>query len=266
MSAILETELRRERWRRHLAAEALDCADRDDFSLGVLGSRVEEPTIRLLLLPSDPDVDAVDFDDQFWDWLQEHKYLQIGEGQVHLGDRIVPGAHAAGLAVESVERWKWRSYTAFHRNGAIEAGLGDRGGTVRSSNEDQTVRYLGLKPAVAFSWAISELARTIPGGVTDGPFLLAVALRDTEGALLGDFGQGWQEPWQMRFPEERLGNCRNRHLLWHIEVEQLPDDTPAAQALAFSVGDRIDNAWGSKSKRYLDREGSMEGQFDLRRL
>lgn len=53
MSQMLEIELRRERWRRRLAAEALDRTDRDDFTLGGLGSRVEEPTTRLLLLPSD---------------------------------------------------------------------------------------------------------------------------------------------------------------------------------------------------------------------
>ena len=266
MSSILETELRRERWRRHLAVEALDRSDRDDFSLGGLGSHVEFPTARLLLLPPDPDTDTVEFNDQFWEWLQQHMDMEIGDGQIHLGHQIVPGPHTAALAVESGERGKWRSYTAIHRNGTIEVGLGDRGGTVRSAGEDEAARYFWLKPAVAFSWAICELARAIPGGGTQGPFLLAAALRDTEGARLGAFGEGWREPWQGRFPIDSLRPCQYRHLLWHIEIDQLPDDTSTAQALAFSAGDRIDNAWGSRSKRYLDHQGSLAGQFNLQRV
>ncbi len=266
MSPIFETELLRARWRRRLASEALDHSDRDDFSLGGLGSRVETPTVRLLLLPPDPDADTVEFDDQFWEWLDQHRYIHIGDGQIHLGHQIVPGAHAAALAVESGERGKWRSYTAIHRNGAIEVGLGDRGGAVRSAGGDEAARHFWLKPVVAFSWAIGELARAIPRGETEGPFLLAVALRDTEGARLGHFGEGWREPWHGGFPIDSLGPCQYRHLLWHIEIDQLPDDTPAAQALAFSAGDRIDNAWGSRSKRYLDHRGSIEGEFYFQRI
>ncbi len=261
MSSMLEAELRRERWRRHLAVEELDRSDQEEFSLGGLGSYVEFPTTRLLLLPPDPDTDTVEFDDQFWEWLQEQKNMQIGDGQVHLGHQIVPGPHTAALAVESGDCGKWKSYTAVHRNGTIEVGLGDRGGRVHSASGEEATRYFWLKPAVAFTWAIGELARTMPGGETEGPFLLAIALRDTKGGRLGHFGEGWQEPWQGGFLTDSLRPCQYRHLLWHIEVDQLPSDTPTAQALAFSAGDRIDNAWRCRSRRYLDHRGTRAGQF-----
>lgn len=266
MSSILETELRRGRWRRHLAVEALDRSDQEDFSLGGLGSNVEFPTTRLLLLPPDPDSDTVEFDDQFWDWLQEHRDIQIGDGQVNLGHQIIPGPHTAALAVESGDHGKWRSYTAIHRNGTIEVGLGDRGGRVHSASGEEATRYFWLKPAVAFTWAIGELARTMPGGETEGRFLLAIALRDTKGGRLGHFGEGWREPWQGGFLTDSLRPCQHRHLLWHVEIDRLPDDTPTAQALAFSAGDRIDNAWRCRSKRYLDHRGPMAGQFNLQQI
>ena len=109
-----------------------------------------------------------------------------------------------------------------------------------------------------------ELARDLPVDISrDGPFLLAAALRDAQDALLGRRGQGWgpaQSPWN------DLGGCSDKHLLWHIELDHLPEDPSASQTLAFRVGDRVENAWGYRQRIYLDCQGELTGHFDVNRL
>ena len=114
------------------------------------------------------------------------------------------------------------------------------------------------------TWAVLETARNLTAGQDrTGPHLLAVALRDTQGALLGHRGEGWGDA---RDPMGGLGGCRDKHLLWHIGLDELPGTTSASQAVALGVGDRIENAWGCRQKIYLDHSGERAGTLDVDRL
>ena len=262
MSTILETELRRARWRRSLETEAIDRIDREDFGQGGLGSRVEDRYARLLLLPSDPDTECVEFDDKLWEWLQTHKSMALGDGEIQLGDRTAPTAHAAALI--TVGGWPevWQSYIAVHRSGAIDFELGSRGGTTRTDSNGGNARHFFLVPIVARIWALIELARGLAQADRSGPLLLTVALQNTKGALLDQLGNGWLPSWD---PRNTVGGCPEENLLWHIELDQMPENQAMSQALALSVGDRIENSWGNRQKLYIDQTGGSKGELNIQR-
>ena len=151
MSPESETELVRARWRRHLAEQALDSIEREDFARKGLAAREEKTTVRLLLLPTDPDAQSLEIDDELWEWLQERKTMPLGDGDIHLGDKTVPTAHAAAIIRDGGENPAWRSYTAVHRNRAVEAGLGDRGAWTSTTGRGGSVSVFSLIPAVALA-------------------------------------------------------------------------------------------------------------------
>lgn len=94
---IADTELLRARWRRTLDLHALDDARRSDFALGGLATRLREPTVQVLLLPPDPDADALPVDDALWTWLEAQKTIAVDDRAVRFGDQKYPTAHAAAL-------------------------------------------------------------------------------------------------------------------------------------------------------------------------
>jgi len=73
-----------------------------------------------------------------------------------------------------------------------------------------------------------------------GPWHLTVAVCGTKGALLGNVGEGWPEPGSV---ENSVGGCVEQNLLWHLEIQDWPDEE-GQQRLAFAVGDRLEDAWG----------------------
>lgn len=262
MTTIDGAELQRARWRRTLKELALDTTARDDFMLGGLTNRLANPTVRLLILPSDPDAVAIDIDDSLWAWLKNSEVFEASRRRIRLGTRQVPTAHAAALVESYGEREPWNSYVAVHRSGAIEYGLGDRGGWERD-HDDARVRMFMLISIVAracawFGFVSAVRERT----VLPGPIQLTVALRNTQEALLGNVGEGWAEPMTMW---NEIGGCQDKHLLWHFELDEWPDQE-GRQDLAFEVGSRIEEAWGVSQRRYLAREGDLVGRLDTRRI
>jgi hypothetical protein len=78
--------------------------------------------------------------------------------------------------------------------------------------------------------------------------------------LLGCLGEGWAQP--DRF-ENTVGPCRDERLLWQIPLSTLPEGDKA-MAVAYAVGDRLEDAWGCGQRRYLSRLGQNEGKLDPR--
>jgi hypothetical protein len=263
MTSLPETELLRARWRRALERHALDIVDRADFGVGGLSTRLRTSTVQLLLLPSDPEAEALQIDDGFWAWLEAHKDVEIEGWAVRLGDRKYPTAQAAALTKDYGDREPWNSYLAVHRSGAIEFGLGDRGGWERQNREGETVRVFNLVSIVACTWALLSFSASLNERVSlVGPWQLTIALRGTKDALLGNVGEGWAEPGSF---ENRVGGCVEENLLWHTYIDDAPTED-AQQRLAFTVGDRIEDAWGVTQRRYLARVGDHAGRLDLRRI
>lgn len=263
MSAVHDLELVRARWRRALAREALDTVDREDFGAKGLARRLRTPSARLLVLPADPELEVVDTDEWLWAWIKNFEAIEVAGRPVHFGNQHVPSAHAAVLVNGSSRREPWNSYLAIHRSGALECGLGDRGAWERMDRDDNLIRVFNLISIVACTWAMLKFGAALrEHAVSAGPFQMTIALERTERALLGNLGEGWAEPldWSNDLPP-----CGDAHLLWHLELDEWPDED-AAQRIAFRVGDHIEDAWGFSGRRYLARIGEHAGRFDVRQL
>ena len=263
MSSTSETEQRRARWRRHLAVEGLDDVSHQDFASGGLGSRLDRMLARLLLLPEDPDTECWEFDEAFWAQLEQYKSLDLGNGAIHLGHQIIPTTHAAALTYRHGNDAAWLRYAAVHRNGMVEIGLGGRHHHNAAAGDSETPACIDLVRIVGFTWALAEFARRLGSHKTTGPYLLTIALPDTRGALLAGLAEGYVYPGRFDY---RIRPCHDEHLLWNIELEDLPTDIGESQQLAFRVGSRIENAWGVRRQAYLDLTGSSEGKLNIRAI
>lgn len=263
MSDIAGAELVRGRWRRALERERLDTVARQDFALGGLASRLRTPSVRILVLPADPEANILPVDDGLWAWMKNVQVMDVGGRNVRVGTQEIPTAHAAALVDSYGDGQPWTSYVAIHRSGAVEYGLGDRGAWERNDSNDKLVRVFNLVSIVMRTWALLKIATAFRERVMPpDPYQLTIALRGTGGALLGNLGEGWAEP--MSF-ENTVPGCADSHLLWHRELTEWPDDAEA-QRLAFGVGDLIEDAWGVAERRYLALRGSLAGQLDVREL
>lgn len=260
---IVDSELLRTRWRRTLDLHALDDVRRADFALGGLATRLREPMVQVLLLPSDPEAEAVHIDGALWAWLEAQKSVAVDGRAVRFGDQKYPTAHAAALVSGYGSKEPWNSYLGVHRSGAIELGLGDRGGWERENREGETVRMFNLISIITYTWALLIFSAALDERVPlPGPRQLTIALRNTKNAALGNLGEGWAEPGSF---ENRAGGCLEQNLLWHLELDELPDEA-AQQRLAFAIGDRLEDAWGVGQRRYLAHRGDRAGRFDHRRI
>ena len=260
MESLTETELIRARWRRHLHTEALDTTERDDFARSGLAKRVQDLAFRLLILPYDPDVERFETDDAA-SHLDAHQSINIGNATIRIGTRVIPTAHATALVTQPGDDMPWERYVAIHRNGAIELGLGDRFRT-HTDPDGVVSKLVRLVTDASFTWATLDLARSVHSEPNGQAHLLVVALPDTFEALLCNFGVGYVEP---RSHYDQKVRCPNEHLLWHIELDQLPSDPDGTSALALEIASRIANAWGTAQTLYVDRMGDFEGQLSARR-
>lgn len=262
MTSLADTERLRARWRRTLDSHALDSVGRADFALGGLATRLRAPTAQLILLSSDPAAEAIRIDDAFWAWLDAQKTVAVEGRTVRFGDQNYPTAHAAAVITSYGSGEPWNNYLAVHRSGVIELGLGDRGGWERQNREGETVRMFNLISIVSYAWAMQRFSAALHERFPlPGPRQLTIALRGTKGALLGNVGEGWAEPDSFG---NTVGGCPEEHLLWHLTIDG-PSDHEAQQALAFAIGDRIENAWGTVHRRYLARVGDWTDRLDVRR-
>jgi hypothetical protein len=261
MTSIVDHEAQRTRWRRALKRAALDRDDRDDFASGGLASRLANVTTQILLLPADPESHAITLDETLATSLQTRQSIALDRITVALPGNPRRTAHALALADSYNETWN--SYLAIHRSGAIEFGVGDRGGWDGQDRSGNPVRLISLTPVVARVWALLRIATEIHENEdVGGPVQLTVGVRRTKGALLSTLGEGWAEPGDF---QNNLGPCLDDHLLWHIELHELPDHD-GARDIAYRIGDRLEDAWGSRQRRYLAHRGDFVGELDARRV
>lgn len=262
MIGLSERELLRGRWRRALSSHALDRADRDDFAMAGLAHRLRNVTTQLLLLPGDPESTVVDLDPELSDWLTGRQDVQVDDVRVQMATtpNIRRTAHA--IALIGGYETTWDSYLAVHRSGALEMGLGRIGGWEARNNAGEVVRVISLAPVVARTWAMLMMAADLAATrEVVGPFQLSVGVRSQD-AHLGVLGEGWAEPDSF---QNSVGTCREKTLLWHLEIDEVPT-VDAARAIAYSVGDRLEDAWGVVQRRYLAYRGEREGRLDPRCL
>lgn len=255
-----DQEIFRARWRRQLQDLALDTTARNDFGQGSLARRLSEITVQLVLLPADPETSLLHIDDSFGSWLYEHREVDLDGSLFTLPRTQQRTAHA--IALVETHGDSWDEYFAIHRSGAIEMGLGTRGGWESSNGGNgERIRVIALTPSVARVWAMLRVMRPLSQqfGI-QAPFCLAVGVVETSEALLGVLGEGWAEPGDF---QNRVGRCGERHLLWTLELSDIPDEQ-GSRDMAYAIGDRFEDAWGVSQRRYLSHRGEHAGKLHPR--
>lgn len=259
--SIADHELIRARWRRALDAAALDRHNRKDFGLSALGQRLRATTVQLILLPVDPEGDTVTIDDSFAEWLTEQRTVDLNGTTFTLPQTQRRTAHAIALVDSYGNGHPWETYLAVHRSGAIEFGLGRSGGWDQQDRNGNPVRGIALTPTVARVWATLRLAAALHEKCPLGePLQLTVGVVNTAGASLGILGEGWAEPDDFN---NNVAPCADANLLWHLELATVPHEA-GAREIAFSIGDRLEDAWGLAQRRYLALRGPHVGKMDPR--
>ncbi len=249
----------RVRWERVRAGLHLTDPRSEDFGTGGLARRVDEPSVRLLLLPPDPEGTLLDFTSDFWAWWRERR-ADPATGSVEWWAR--EHEPTAGAAVcytrggNTQDGKPWGSYLALHRTGGLEMELGSDGATTGGDEQ----RYFRLTYAVGQVWYGLALFQEVIARVgLQGPWEMTVALQKTKGALLSHFAAGWAEPRGGAGDSRR--NCLEPNLLFRYELPDWPD-AEGLRDLAFRVGGWIEDAWGNKERRFLAQGGPFSGNFD----
>ena len=97
-------------------------------------------------------------------------------------------------------------------------------------------------------------------------FLSGVRAGETLGSPISMIIQNrdWKNWQEIMDPAPREGDP-SEHLLWHLELADLPDHE-AAREIAYRFGDRLEDAWGSGQRRYLAHRGDFVDRLDARRV
>jgi hypothetical protein len=145
----------------------------------------------------------------------------------------------------------WGQYLALHRHGGVELTHGNLAYPVRGT------RVFALRQIVGLTWIAAPLQYEVAERWhINPPFELTVALRNANTAVLGSFAEGWREP-ETAFGDS--ATCIEDHVLLRWELDGVD-----AEVLALSVGDRLEQAFGSTLRRHLANRGDCAGRFDPR--
>lgn len=224
----------------------------DDFALGGLGAFVDELDVRFLFLPSDPNTDLVSLDRETLEWFKADRPSPYGGGPIQWGHVSRTTSTAVLLHNQYGSDRRWDRYLALHRHGGCEFGHANCAHDLRGTRIFSLRHVVGL----AFS-ALTLQIEAISRWQMAPPFELTVGLRDTRGAALGGFAEGWREPGQGL--SDLTASIENHILLrWELTADFKAED------VAMDVGDRVEQAFGTTSRRHLARRGDYEGQFDPR--
>lgn len=244
----------RRRWLQTRAPLHLIDPDAEDFSTGGLASRVSQPSVRLLLLPADPEAWLVDFDAEFWAWWkQDCDDPTTGQPARWGYDSVV--SDSAALRTVFVEEGRLARYLALHRSGALELELGEHGVHTPSGS---TLRIFNLIMTVGRIRAALRRWTDVRERLSlTGPAELTLAIRGTQGAALSNLADGYA---QFR-PGMSTRLCIAKHLLLRRDVWDWPDEAGQLE-LALGVGGWIEDAWGGQERRFLATHGPLRDQFD----
>jgi hypothetical protein len=244
---VVEHEITRTRWRRARQPLLLLDPEADGFATGGLARRVRESSVRLLILPPDPEDIRVEFDERFWAWWQQDR-LDPSSGQAMRWWPFHEPTSSAAASFVTRREGVWDSYLAIHRHAGLETELG-RECTYSSDGR----RAFRLRFMVERVWAaLGVYGEVVRRYGLSGPWEVSLALRDTSGAVLGNVARGWSEPGTGLVD---VRTCAEPGLLLRREVTEWPDEN-GTRALALSLGAWVEDSWGYSQRRFLPRTGA----------
>lgn len=195
----------------------------------------------------------MEFNHDFWEWWDERRPDPVTGQPNRWGDEARPTATAA--VHRRSYRDAWGRYLALHRHGGIEMGL------ARDAVFERGVeRVFRLTTIVGRVWAAFDAYGAVVEYLKlSGPWEVCFAVRRTMGALLGNFGTGWAEPGSFGY-ETRP--CGEPNLLVRYELANWPN-ADGIRVLAWRLGAWLEDAWGTRSRRFLAHRGEYAHQFGL---
>lgn len=224
---LFRTEALRARWRR--AREAVGLAgdvERGDFGIGGLARRLDAPSVRLLILPADPEKVVVEFEKELVEWWKSVSPDSTQPQALAWATRLALTADAA-VRHDGREQEGWGRFIALDRQGGLEIGLGIDGARETSNK----VRDFLLVSIVGRIWSGLDAYRSIIDrcGV-QGPWELSIALIGTSNSVMGNVASGWDN----HFSDES-NRCPDRGALHRRELDAWPDED-GCRDLAFQLG------------------------------
>lgn len=248
---ILHVDAQRSRWENCRSKYMIDDAVVDEFAAGGLAAYAHDLDVRILFLPSDPMQAALVPDEASLEWLRETRASPYGGDPWRWGS-LTRGVRDAVVLYDQYRNEGWSRYLALHHHGGLEVGCS------LSHSASNDVRVFALRPIVGMLWSISALQeQAVDRWGLQSPYELTVAVRQTKGATLGTFAEGWAQPGYGLYD---YSLCLDANVLLRFEITDhiVPED------LALSAGARLELAFGSPRRRHLARIGAYEGRFDPR--
>jgi len=177
---IHDIDAQRARWLRYRTGQQLTIETGEDFALGGLARYAEDPDLRLVFLPSDPDGDPVPLDSETLDWLKGPRPTPYGGRPPRWGHRNRVTSNALVAYEQNRDDAGWARYLALHRHGGVELVPGN----VAYNGRD--TRVFALRQIVGLAWIAAALQSEVAERwYVTPPFELTIALRNTNGAVLG---------------------------------------------------------------------------------
>lgn len=264
---LLELEALRARWRRARATVGLLHPTSDGFGTGGLGRYVRQLRVRMVVLPADPETTAIgDLDRDLWEWWEGADPTALEAPPL---PRLAGATPTVGAAVRywsyAGKPWLWDLFLALHRHGGVDLGLGRATYTYGGPEPQHQREAFRLTTIVGRLWSALAMESAVVNRFAElGPWQVVIGLIDTRGSALGNVATGWEGP-ERSFPDE-VATCPEPNVLIVRELETWPSEEQSLRALAFELGGVIEDAWGSKQRRFLARSGPFQGTLDLDRF
>lgn len=227
-----------------------------NFAAGGLAQFLDEPTVRFLILPADPEAIIVEVSDETWKLWSDDREGPIPGNRPNWGPARVT---SEGIVRRETSRNEeaWARYFALLRNGGVDLGLGSD-----ATWDDGSTRRFHLTAVMSRIWnAVDNYGQVVEQLKISGPYELTLALKNLRQTTLSGFGNEWSRGFFGDPNEARFDAVMHRR-----EEEEWPKGD-AARELAFALGDWIVNVWGVRQRRWMCRQSDSEDwQFDTRYL
>lgn len=248
-----ERRARRAEWRRYRENLGVsESVSAEQFARRGLAAHADPLDLRIVVLPADPNAtDVVPLDTETDAWLSEHRPSPYDGRPVEFGHTTRATSHALVRASWYRDDQLWNRYLAIHRHGGVETG------DAQATWEPRGRRTFALRPIVAAVWsALAIQVEAAKRWQVAGPWEFTVALRNADGAALGDFAEGWAAVGEFG-RESAL--CIEPTVVHRWEIDEI-----VPEELALDVGNRLENSFGTTLRRHLANRGELNGRFDYR--